>query len=193
MGRESEAWLSYGGASGAGKILLESSEIILRGAVRARIPRSAIASFAQDGDDLVIQTPQGALRAALAPKEAARWVAAIAKPIPTLAAKLGVSPETPIRVLGDITDADLQAALSGGTSPVSTALLAELNDAAQLDAALHALADPSLTAFWGVTVKGKAAALPEATLRSRLREAGFIDTKSCAVSQTRSATRFQRR
>ena len=92
-----------------------------------------------------------------------------------------------------MTDADLQAALSGGVSPAATTLLAELNDAAQLDAALQALTDPSLTAFWGVTVKGKASRLPEATLRSRLRDAGFIDTKSCAVSQTRSATRFQRR
>ena len=44
MGRESDAWLGYNGASGAGKILLESTEIILRGAVRARIPRSAITS-----------------------------------------------------------------------------------------------------------------------------------------------------
>lgn len=193
MGRESDAWLTYGGASGAGKLLLESTEIILRGAVRARIPRSAIVGFAQEGDDLVIQTPRGALRAGLAPKHAARRVAALAKPIPTLAAKLGVSPETPIRLLGDVTDADLQAALSGGVSPTATTLLAELNDATQLDAALHALADPGLTAFWGVTVKGKAAPLPEASLRSRLRDAGFTDTKSCAVSQIRSATRFQRR
>jgi len=193
MGRESDAWLTYGGASGAGKLLLESTEIILRGAVRARIPRSAIAGFAQDGDDLVIQTPQGALRAGLAPKDAARWVAALAKPIPTLATKLGVSRETPIRVLGDVTDTELQSALSGSVSPAATMLLAELNDVAQLDAALRALADPSLTTFWGVTVKGKATPLPEATLRSRLRDAGFIDTKSCAVSQTRSATRFQRR
>ena len=33
MGSESDAWLSYGGATGAGQILLESTEIILRGAV----------------------------------------------------------------------------------------------------------------------------------------------------------------
>ena len=36
-------------------------------------------------------------------------------------------------------------------------------------------------------------ALPWGRLRIRLRAAGFIDTKTCAVSETRTATRFQRR
>ena len=193
MGRESDAWLGYGGASGAGKILLESTEIILRGAVRARIPRSAITSFAQDGDDLVICTPQGELRARLGAKETPRWIAALAKPAPTLAAKLGLSGETPAQVLGDVTDPPLQDALAGCITTRSNVLIAELNDTASLDAVLSLLTNPSLTTFWGVTVKGKASPLPEATLRSRLRDAGFIDTKSCSVSQTRSATRFQRR
>lgn len=193
MGREATARITFGGQSAPGKILLESQELILRGTLRARIPRQDITGFAVEGDDLVLQTRQGPIRAGLGNRQAALWLKALAKPPPSLAAKLGISPETPARLLDGVTDPALRAALTGCTAPDGRLLIAEIADSATLDRALAALADPGLAAFWAVTVKGRTAPLPEATLRSRLRAAGFIDTKTCAVSETRTATRFQRR
>lgn len=193
MGREVVAHVIFRGQTGEAKILLEADEIILRGGLRARIPRAAITGFAVNADDLVIETTEGPLRANLGAKVASLWAKALAKPPPDLCSKLGVSPAAPVQVLGNLTDPALIAALSGCSSPTALVLIAEIVDAETLERAVNVLAQAPITMFWGVTVKGKASPLPESALRTRLRLAGYVDTKSCAVSETHSATRFHRR
>jgi hypothetical protein len=193
MGREASAIVEFAGKTGLGKILLESQELILRGELRTRIARSDITGFTTEADDLVLTTPLGLLRARLGAKEAAAWVRALGRPPPSLAEKLGISTTSPARLLAPLCDPALVTALQGCIAPDAPLLIGEIEDAATLDCAEAALADTTLTAIWGVTRKGPASRLSEATLRTRLRAAGFIDTKSCTVSEIRAATRFQRR
>lgn len=194
MGREAQGQIGFQGKAGPGKLLLESDALILRGAAPGRIARDEVTGFAVQGDDLVIQTRQGDVVAALGAKEAAAWVRALAKPVPGLAEKLGISAARPVCVLGPLTDDLLMAAVADLTMPANgtTLFLAELPDAAAFEAALAVLARHPDAAFWGVTVKGRSA-FPEAQLRAQMRGLGYVDSKSCAVSDRMTATRYAQR
>ncbi len=192
MGREAEAQIEFAGQNGFGKILLEANELILRGEIRARIARKTITGFTTEGDDLVVVTAEGALRVNLGAKQAALWQQALAKPPPSLGTKLGISSLTPARVIGRVTDPALIAVLHGVTTTDSMLILAEVSDQTCFDNVLEVLQNLSAPTFWGVTAKGKSA-FPEANLRSQMRAAGFIDSKSCAISDLHSATRFSRK
>jgi hypothetical protein len=195
MGREAEALCHWAGTSGQAHILLESSEIILRGELRARIPRASIRSFrAQDGD-LTVDAAAGRLVAELGGTLAESWAAALAKPPPGLAAKLGVGPGNPAFVTGDLSDAALADALSGAiVAAVADArqIVAVLLSRADLDAALSlATAHPDLP-VWCVYPKGAKADPGDATVRAGFRAAGWMDTKTSAVSDRLTATRYNR-
>lgn len=197
MGREATGEISFGGQSGPGKLLLEAEEVIARGTLRLRLPRSALTGWQadQDGAVLVLNTAQGALRARLRAREVAAWLKALDRPAPGLAQKLGIAPDRRAWVIGPVTDAALAAALEGAKSdsPASATLaLAELTDEAALGAALAALEGTRLP-FWAIAPKGPSSPLPDATLRARMRAAGWTDSKSCAVSDRMTATRYHRR
>lgn len=198
MGREAEAIISLAGPtgpekSGAGKILLEADALILRGAVKAQIARADIIGFAADDDDLVLQTRQGTIRAQLGTTQVALWLKALAKPPPSLADKLGIGAKSPAQVIGPLSEPALMAALEGYISTSAALLLAELGSTAAFEAALVYLRKYPEAVFWGVTVKGKSSPFSEANLRERMRAIGYIDSKSCSVSGSHSATRYMRR
>jgi hypothetical protein len=195
MGREAEALCHWAGTSGQAHILLESAEIILRGELRARIPRASIRSFrAQDGD-LTVEAAAGRLVAELGGTLAESWAAALAKPPPSLAAKLGVGPRNPAFITGDLSDAALADALSGATVAVASdarQIVAVLLSRADLDAALSlAAAHPDLP-VWCVYPKGAKADPGDAAVRADFRAAGWMDTKTSAVSDRLTATRYNR-
>ena len=193
MGREANGTIDFDGQSGAGNLLLESAGVILRGELRAKIARADFLGFAAEGEYLVIQTPRGPLRARLGAKEAALWVKALAKPLPNLAQKLGLRPGTEVLVIGPLTDAALIDALTNHpTAAQPTLILAELLDQTAFDAALALCRAHPRAAFWGFTRKGKSA-FPDAVLRAQMRAADYIDSKSCAVSDAFTATRYSRR
>ena len=193
MGREAEAWVVLGGVAAQVKLLLESDVLILRKPFGLRIPRGDLTGALVQGEALLLQTPQGPLRADLGAAQAAAWAKALAKPPPTLAQKLGVSQQTPARAMTPLTDAALLAACADATVPDAAMGIAELPDLAALQALLAQMNTPGLSAVWCVTRKGKAAPFPESTLREALRGAGWIDTKTAAVSAELTATRFNRR
>jgi hypothetical protein len=68
--------------------------------------------------------------------------------------------------------------------------VAEVDDPAALATALAGL--PAAMPIWVVYRKGRAA-FGEAPIRDRMRSQGFTDTKTSAVSETRSALRFSPR
>ncbi len=192
MGREAEAQVTFCGQSAAGKVLLEAEELVLRGAIKAQLLRADLTGFAVEGDDLLMLTPLGALRLTLGAAQAGLWLKALQKPAPSLAAKLGISPQSPACVIGDLSDAALMAALQGCISADALLFVAELPDQAAFEAALAVIARLPQARFWGVTRKGAAQGFSEADLRAQMRAAGFIDSKSCAVSALHSATRYGR-
>ena len=192
MGREATAQISYQGQTWAGKILLEGAEILCRGAVRVRLPRAVILTFAAQGVDLVLTTAQGDLRATMAPGQAALWVAALARPPPDLAAKLGLSGQNRAFAASDLNDADLRAAVQDRLAPADLAIVAVAEILTPADLT-DILARIDTLPLWAVTVKGKDSPCPEAQLRPLLRALNFVDTKSCAVSDRMTATRWQKR
>lgn len=193
MGREAEAQISYLGATGGGKLLLEGNEILCRGDIRARIPRSDISRSQIVGEYLILTTPQGPLTATLGAKEAAAWVKALAKPVPTLAEKLGIGVASLAFVVGEIADPVLEPVVAPfRTRTIAQARLAvaELRSGTDLTGAVARIGALPL---WAITVKGRSSPFAEAQMRPLLRAMGYVDTKSCAVSDMMTATRWQKR
>jgi hypothetical protein len=72
--------------------------------------------------------------------------------------------------------------------------VAVVADAAALEHALRLHeALPSGAPIWVIHGKGSRSPFGEAAVRRIMREAGYLDTKVSAVSDTRSATRYSRR
>ncbi len=172
--------------------MLEATELLLRSALKARIPRADLAGFAVEGDDLVVLTPAGALRVSLGAAQAALWLKTLQKPAPSLAAKLGISPQNPAFVIGNLSDAALIAALQGCTLGDAALFVAELPDQAAFEVALAVILPQPQARFWGVTRKGTTLGFSEADLRAQMRGAAFIDSKSCAVSALHTTTGYAR-
>ena len=197
MGREAGCEARVGHEQGTVKALLESKELILRGAIRRRWALADLQDVKVVDDILHLRAGDESVDLRLGALQAASWAKKIATPPPSLAAKLGVGPASPAFVIGPLADAELAAALAGGitTRPEAAALaLAVVLDLQALDAALKAHARlPAARAIWLVYPKGRDSTLPDGVVRERLRAAGYVDSKSTAVSERLTATRYARR
>ncbi|HEX7659236.1 MAG TPA: hypothetical protein VF444_07125 [Pseudonocardiaceae bacterium] len=194
MGRETVTTAEWRGARAEVRALLESQEIILRGAIRARIPRSDVNAVTVSGDELRVMAGDEPLVLALGASEAASWASALRKPPPSLAEKLGVSTAKPAYVWGSPDDQSLREALVGAVTDKPTdasVIVAVIADEADLDA-IFALARsaPNLP-LWCVYPKGRGG--PDAVIRDYLRSRGYVDTKTSAVSDRLTAMRYKRR
>jgi hypothetical protein len=184
---------------GAGEVtaLLESRELILRGALRRRLAISALSLIRVEGEALYLETGGETIALDLGAARATLWQRKLTTPPPSLAAKLGIGPETKAWVIGAVTDPTLAAALHGATAddPASArSSLAVVTSDAELSAALEAhSALPPGAPIWIVYGKGRQAVLGETAVRGSMRAHGYIDSKVSAVSETLSATRFVRR
>ena len=169
MGREAEGHAVWRGASGAVKAVLESDGIRLRGEVRALLPRAGLREWRVEGEDLCLRSDGEPLALTLGAREAAAWVRALDKPLPSLAAKLGVSPMARALVLGGPAPEAIAVALAGAEAPGTATGLR----------------------VWCVYGKGKGAAVGDAAVRDAFRAAGWIDIKACAVSEAFTATLYR--
>ncbi len=193
MGREVTGEGRWAGQSGGVKALLESQEIILRGAIRARIPRSSIVAVDVLGDLLRVTAAEGTLELTLGPVEAGKWAAALLKPPPSLAQKLGICPALKAFVIGAVDDVELAGALDGAQTPTlgeAAVLIAVVHCEPELSAVFEIARTAPQLALWCVTGKGRHATLADATIRSFLRGQGYVDNKTCAVSERLTATRY---
>lgn len=193
MGREAEGHAQWRGQGGAVKALLESDNIILRGEIRARLRRDDLMAWRVDGDDLCLRAGGEPLVLTLGAKEAAAWVKALDKPLPSLAAKLGVSALARAWVIGGPAPEEIAVAVAGVavSGPEGAAMIvAVLTGPGDLEAALAAGQAAELK-VWCVHGKGKAAAVGSATVRAAFRGAGWMDIKSCAVSEGFTATLYR--
>jgi hypothetical protein len=195
MGREAVTTATYDGRTDEAKALLESQGILLRTPFSLTIPRDGISGLAVEGEALTGQGPRGPFELALGVVEAGKWKAALEKPLPTLADKLGMKPGVTIWTAGNPGDPELTRALADAEQvKVGTAslLIVHAVDEAGLNAALEA-AIGSRAPVWIIHGKGRAATFGEAPVRALMRGRGFIDTKVSAISDTLSATRYARR
>lgn len=195
MGREARADAEYDGQAGESRILLEGEGLILRGAVKARIARDAVRDLTVDGDVLAGQGPKGDFRLAIGAVEAGRWKAALEKPAPGLAEKLGLKPGVSVWAHGEGEAPELWAALADAprAGPDDAGLrLALAETEAALETALAA-SEGSGAPIWVIHGKGPKAAFGDNAARTFMRARGYVDVKASAVSQTLSATRYVRR
>jgi hypothetical protein len=193
MGREAEGHAAWRGESGAVKALLESDAIILRGEVRARLPRDGLMGWRVEGEDLCLGSRGEPLVLTLGAKEAAAWVKALDKPLPSLAAKLGVSTAARAWVMGGPAPDEIAVAVAGAAAPGpqgAALIVAVLTGPGDLAAALAA-GQASGLRVWCVHGKGKAAAVGDAVVRAAFRDAGWMDIKACAVSEAFTATLYR--
>jgi len=193
MGREAEGHAVWHGASGAVKALLESDGIILRGEVRAKLPRAGLLDWRVEGNDLCLRVDGEPLVLTLGAREAAAWVKALDKPVPTLAVKLGVSATARAWLIGGPAPEEIAVALAGFLAPGpgdAALIVAVLTGPGDLEAALAAGQAQGLR-VWCVHGKGKGAAVGDAAVRAAFRAAGWMDIKSSAVSEAFSATLYR--
>lgn len=193
MGREATCHCRVGAQAATAKALLESSAIILRGAVKRHYPLAAIAHIQAQGAELHFQVGGESVVLELGTDRAAAWARQMLKPPPSLAAKLGVGPDRPVYVLGAVQDPALAAALQGAataTAGQARQWLAVLLTPADLQALLQALQATAAPTIWAVYRKGPAAHPGDGQVRQALRAAGYRDSKTSAVSAQLTATRY---
>lgn len=196
MGREATANCRWRGETGTATLLLEADALLMRGRWREGIALSAIGPPHVEGAWLVLPVGDAELAAELGPVAAARWAEAVAAPPRSLADKMGVGPDRPAWLIGTAQDVALVDALTdarAATADGAAMLVAELRTPADLAGAADvAAAHPDLP-LWCVYRKGSDAPVGDAAVRAYLRERGWVDTKTCAVSAAMTATRYGRR
>jgi hypothetical protein len=194
MGREALVHAEVGGEAGEVRALLESSELILRGEIRRRFPKAAMTDLRVEDDMLCFVCQGDAVRLALGARAAASWAEAIAKPPPSLRAKLGLDKGAKARLIGVCDDVVLAEAVDGALAhagEAATMLIVCVNGLDDLAKALDALSAAPQMALWAIYPKGKVT-FGDTAIREALRAQGLRDTKSCAVSERLTATRYNR-
>jgi hypothetical protein len=194
MGYEAQVLCELGPERHTVLALLESQELVLRGALRRRfliaymaaprVHRGALTFESKDGDTVALH---------LGDELARKWLKKIQTPPPPLAAKLGICAHDPAAVLGPVTDAQLGQALQGATTEDmrrATVLVAMLHSMSDLEAAVAQHASMPCRGVWLVHRKGPDAALPDARIREAMRELGYKDHKITGVSAEWTATRY---
>jgi len=223
MGRETTASVTITDSAGRTlesaddvHVLLESSELILRGPLRRRYALTALREVSATADLLRARAGDECVEIELPPAVARRWAEKIATPPPTLAEKLGLSARHPPLLIGRITDPELRRAITdvaalptgvdpGESSPrmprddadghqpdvSSPVAVAEIDDEDDLETALEEL--PPAFPLWLVHRKGRGTWIGDSAIRECMRSRGYIDTKIAAVSSARTATRYVER
>jgi hypothetical protein len=194
MGYEAQVLCELGTERQTVLALLESQELVLRGALRRRfliaymaaprVDRGALTFESKDGDTVALH---------LGDELARKWLKKIQTPPPPLAAKLGIGPHARAAVIGPITDASLAQALKGATTDDfsrAEVLIAMLQGMSDLQAAVAQHAAMPCRGVWLVHRKGPDAALPDAQIRLAMRELGYKDHKITGVSSEWTATRY---
>jgi hypothetical protein len=196
MGLEARCTLDWQGRSTAGTALLETTEILFRGAVRLKIPRARITAFAAEGGALRVtfggETATFALGAA-----AEKWARALGTTKSRLD-KLGVAKGQVVSVVGvedasfrDELRARIGAFTDGAPADGSDVLFYGVQAAADLERlpAMRAALAPA-GALWVIRPKGGGAAVTEAEVMAAGKRAGLVDVKVASFSDTHSALKF---
>ncbi len=194
MGLEAEAELILAGQSVHVRALLESHELILRGAIRKTFKFSGIDNPQAINGQLVFETGGEPYALILPDGEAEKWLKKLTSEPPSLAQKLGIDAAHKALVHGATDDPAVTEALQGVTTgnkaEAAVAIAIALTPpelAAASDALIHALPHAPL---WVIYPKGAKSALPESEVRSHMKALGYSDTKVAAVSDLLTAARF---
>lgn len=195
MGIETTCRVETEAGTGDAKVLLETEELIVRGALKARIPLKSVEAAVVDGRKLIVSHGKSRTVLHLGP-EAARWADRILNPRTRLE-KLGVKPGMLVSCQG-IADPALQDELTAAGATVSWGRIRKDSDLILLgverDAEVSRItpAVASLRpngAIWVIHPKGKEG-VKDTTIFSAGREAGLVATKVAKFSESHTAEKL---
>ncbi|MFT7776563.1 hypothetical protein [Roseateles sp.] len=199
MGREASCTARVGQENGEVTALLESTTVVLRGAIRRKWEIASLQNLRLEGEALCFDADAEAVALALGSQEGGKWLKKLQTPPPTLAAKLGVSAENPALLIGPTVgalDPALAEALAQGlTGNVKAArmLVAVISKPGELERMADFHAQMICKTVWVVHQKGPGAFPSDAEIRTELRSRGYVDNKTSSVSDRLTATRYVRR
>jgi len=180
------------------RALLETSEMILRGDIRKRVPFSEIKEVKVQSDCLRFKVGGERVELSLGSSVSAKWAAAITSPPPSLSRKLGITNKTVVRTIGNTQDKGLKSALAEAariSDKDADLIVACVDTPESLKATLKQARKQLLDSvpIWMVYAKGPGHLLNESAIRSLLRDNGLMDTKVASVSSELTALRFSLR
>ena len=197
MGRELLCTVRSGGKTGTSKALLETTEIILRGDFRLKIPFASLKSVVARDGNLDLKWPEGSAVLELG-EQAEKWAHKILHPKST-AEKLGIKPGLVISALAMsddnfVQDLRTQAKSFSDSKPLKNSDLIFFGAGKAADLARVERLVPSLAsagALWIVYPKGRQK-ITELQVLSAGRAAGLVDIKVVSFSATHTALKFVR-
>jgi hypothetical protein len=186
MGQELHCRVDFGKESSTGKALLETSDVLFRGAFRLKIPFQEIRSMQSGAGKLTIIFSGGAAVFHLG-DAAAKWEARIRNP-PIRLDKLGVKTGTKVRLIGRHDDDFCREllereAVESRSAPEIVFLAIHKKDE------LVELAYLAEHRIWVIYPKG-VETVRESDVRAAGLAAGMVDVKVCAFSATHTALKF---
>jgi hypothetical protein len=200
MGKEARVLAELDDWSGEGKLLLETDELMFRGAKTLTIPLSTIQALSIDDGWLVVTYYGGTARFDLGDEFAGKWRHAIENPR-QLIDKLDVKPTSRVLVAGPIDDAFIESVRNrtgaepernaGNAGPASMDLVfLYVNDAIEIDSirALHSVIEKT-GAIWVLHPKGRRETSHDAIM-SIAKPLGLVDVKSAKYSETHGALKL---
>jgi hypothetical protein len=206
MGREATCMCEWNGEMARVKALIEPPELILRGEMRRRLPFSDLRQLRAEGGALRFKYGRDAVTLKLEASTAERWAKAILTPPPSLAKKLGITPESTVWMIGENDDEELERALAearhvaskgtrGGSGGGADVIVARVNTATELARAFKTAAKATSNGvpIWIVYRKGPGHAISESDVRETGLAAGIVDVKVASVSPTLTGLKFVRR
>jgi hypothetical protein len=197
MGREATCHCEWGEQAAVAKVVLEAQQLVVRGAIRRRASLSSLAGVEVEGERLLFSVDEERVALHLGSEASQRWARAIATPPPSLAAKLGISSETRLLVIGMVQDVALkrvvdEAGVASGRQVDH--ILACATDPAELELVLRRSRDyADKPPIWIVYPKGPKSGLSESMIRDTFRACGFIDVKVASISDKLTGLRFVKR
>jgi hypothetical protein len=195
MGAELKCRARFGKQAGEGKALLETSELIFRGAFRLKIPFAQMKSVKAVDGELRVEFAEGKATFELGP-QAEKWAHKILHP-KTRIEKLGIKPGAKVSVIGALEDgferelAEVTSAVTRGKVTPDAEWIFFCAETAK-DLAQGAKIAKSLkgaTALWIVYPKGHKD-ITETDVIGTGRAAGLKDVKVVGFSATHTALKF---
>lgn len=191
MGNEVLTRVTIGEQSAEAKALLETDELIVRGAIKARIPFAEAAEVGAEGEVLRLRWNDRDVRIHVG-RDAPKWAEKIRNPKSVLD-KLGVKPGQKVTILGEVDPAFLDE-LEGRGVDVSRRLRRDSDviflaatrkdELARLEELRRSLQPAG--AIWVLRPKGNPA-LTESDVLSGGKASGLVDVKVVRFSATHTA------
>jgi len=193
MGSESSCRIEVDGVAGDGKVLLETDELIVRGAMRLKIPFRDIGEVSASDGALHVRWADHRARFDVG-AQAAKWVEKIRNP-KSVIDKIGVKAGQAVSIVGGV-EAEFVNLLKKRVGNVSSRLrkadviffaASSRQDLSKLATLRHHLTPAG--AIWVIRPKGTRE-ITDGDVISAARAAGLVDVKVVRFSETHSAEKF---